>query len=84
MVLDKTFDIQFTFSYFKLCEKHVKIFQNWNNRVSIYHKTLLQVKTWKEISEDNLTVMWKHMKISITLLMWMYSIFIYVYDVFWK
>jgi len=38
--------------------------------VSIYHKTLLQVKTWKEIFEDNLTVMWKHMKISrITLLM---------------
>ncbi|QCE11433.1 hypothetical protein DEO72_LG10g2666 [Vigna unguiculata] len=68
MVLGKTFDIQFPPPYFKLCGKHAKYFKA-EATVCIRHKAPLKVKTWKEIPEDDLTIMWKHMEVSITLLM---------------
>jgi len=62
--MDKTFDIQFPPPYFKLCGKHAKFFKA-EAIVCIRQKTPLQVKTWKEFSEDDQDIMWKHMKVSI-------------------
>jgi len=64
MVMEKTFDIQSPPSYFKLCRKHAKYFEA-EATVCIRQKAPLQVKTWKEIFEDDLNIMWKHMKVSI-------------------
>ncbi|QCD93077.1 putative transposase [Vigna unguiculata] len=61
MVLGKTFDIQSPLPYFKLCGKHAKYFKA-EETVCIRHKAPLKVKTWKEIPEDNLTIMWKQME----------------------
>ena len=66
MVMGNSFDIQFPPPYFKPCGKHAKYFKA-EATVCIRQKAPLQVKTWKEISKDNLTLMWKHMKVSITL-----------------
>jgi len=56
MVMGKTFDIQFLPPYFKLYEKYEKYFKV-EATVCIRQKTLLQVKTLKEISKHDLTLM---------------------------
>jgi len=56
MVLGKTFDIQFPPPYFKLCGKHAKNFKA-EATACIRHEVPLQVKTWKEISDNDLTIM---------------------------
>ena len=66
--MGNTFDIQFPPSYFKLCRKYAKYFKA-EAIVCIRQKAHLQVKTWKEISKDELTLMWKHMNVIITLFM---------------
>ncbi|KAK8466841.1 hypothetical protein PHAVU_008G168600 [Phaseolus vulgaris] len=65
--MGNTFDIQFRPPYFKLCGKHAKYFKA-EATMCICQKAPLQVKTWKEISEDDLTLMWKHMKDALCLM----------------
>jgi len=64
MVLGKCFDIQFPPPYFKLCGKHAKYFKA-EATVCLRQKAALQVMTWKNICDDDLSVMWKHAKVSI-------------------
>ena len=64
MVLGKCFDIQFPPPYFKLCGKHAKYFKA-EATVCLRQKAPLQVMTWKDICDDDLSAMWKHMKVSI-------------------
>ncbi|CAJ1974938.1 unnamed protein product, partial [Sphenostylis stenocarpa] len=59
--MNKKFDIQFPPPYYKLCGKHAKYFKV-EATVCIRQKAPLRVKTWKEISEDDLAIMWNHMK----------------------
>jgi len=56
MAMGNTFNIQFPPPYFKLCGKYAKYFKA-ETTVCICQKAHLQVKTWKEISEDDLTLM---------------------------